>query len=45
VTRALKATVAAGIDVSRVEINKDGTILIVIGKPDASQDQPKEIVL
>jgi hypothetical protein len=33
VTRALKGTVAAGVDVSRVEIDKDGTIVIVAGKP------------
>jgi hypothetical protein len=32
VTRALKATVAAGIEVSRVEINKDGKIVIVTCK-------------
>jgi hypothetical protein len=33
VTRALKATVAAGIDVQRIEIDKDGKIVIVIRKP------------
>jgi hypothetical protein len=32
-TRALKATVAAGIRVVRVEIDKDGKIVIVTGKP------------
>jgi hypothetical protein len=32
-TRALKGTVAAGIEVSRVEIDKEGKIVIVPGKP------------
>jgi hypothetical protein len=34
VTRAIKAAVAAGIDVARVEIDKEGKIVIVTGKPD-----------
>ena len=33
VTRALRATVAAGIEVSRVEIDKEGKIVIITGKP------------
>lgn len=33
VTRALRATVAAGIEVQRVEIDKDGKIVVVTGKP------------
>jgi hypothetical protein len=44
VTRALRATVAAGIEVSRVEIDKDGKIAVIIGKSDASLDV-REIVL
>lgn len=32
VTRALKATKAAGIDVQRIEIDKDGKIIVVAGK-------------
>ncbi len=44
VTRALKATKAAGIDVQRIEIDKDGKIVVVAGKPDAPGDA-KEIVL
>jgi hypothetical protein len=44
VTKALKATVAAGIEVSRVEIDKDGKIVVIIGKPDAPHDV-REIVL
>jgi hypothetical protein len=34
VTRALKATVAAGIEVQRVEIGRDGKIMIVTTKAD-----------
>ena len=44
VTRALKATVAAGIEVSRIEIDKDGKIIVIVGKPEAPDDA-KEIVL
>jgi hypothetical protein len=33
VTRALRATVAAGIEVQRIEIDKDGKIIVVTGKP------------
>jgi hypothetical protein len=33
VTRALRATVAAGIEVERIEIDKDGKIVVVTGKP------------
>jgi hypothetical protein len=34
VTRALKATVAAGIAVQRIEIDKTGKIVVVTGKTD-----------
>ena len=33
VTRAVKAVVAAGVDIARVEIDKSGKIVIVSGKP------------
>lgn len=33
VTRALKATVAAGIGVLRIEIDKDGKIVVITGPP------------
>ena len=33
VTRALKATAAAGLEVQRIEIDKTGKIVIVTGKP------------
>ena len=32
VTRAVKAVVAAGLDISRVEIDKQGSIIVVPGK-------------
>lgn len=34
VTRALKGAVAAGIGVKRVEIDRDGKIVIVPGRPE-----------
>lgn len=40
VTRALRATVAAGIEVRRVEIDKDGKIVLVM--VDSPEDQPSE---
>ena len=33
VTRAVRAAVAAGIEVQRIEIDKDGKIIVVTGKP------------
>jgi hypothetical protein len=33
VTRAVKAVVAAGVDIARVEIDGGGKIVIVAGKP------------
>jgi len=33
VTRAVKAVVAAGVQVARVEVDKDGRISVVAGKP------------
>ncbi len=42
VTKALKATVKAGITVGRVEIDKNGKIVIVTARPDdaASGEKP-----
>jgi hypothetical protein len=43
VTKALKATVKAGIAVRRIEIDKDGKISVVTGTPEeADGKQPKE---
>jgi hypothetical protein len=42
VARALKGAKAAGVDVGRVEIDKDGKIVVVVGKPDAPR---REIIL
>jgi hypothetical protein len=33
VTKAVKAVVAAGIDVARVEVDKNGRIVVIAGKP------------
>jgi hypothetical protein len=33
VTRAVKAVVAAGVEVARVEVDKEGRIVVVAGKP------------
>jgi len=38
VTRAVKATLAAGVPVARVEISKDGTIIVVTEK---TPDEPR----
>ena len=42
--RALKGTKAAGLEVSKVEIDKDGKIVVIIGKSDVPRDA-REIVL
>jgi hypothetical protein len=47
VTRAVKAVVAAGVDIARIEIDKAGKIVIVAGKleaqdPDASREGSNE---
>lgn len=33
VTRAVKAVAAAGVAVAKVEVDKDGKIIVVVGKP------------
>lgn len=43
--RALKGVKAAGDEVAQIEIDKQGKIVLVIGKPDVSLDANKEIVL
>ncbi|WP_456815746.1 MULTISPECIES: hypothetical protein [unclassified Bradyrhizobium] len=39
-TKALKGAVAAGIDVRRVEIDRDGKIVVVAGGPDQQVKEP-----
>lgn len=34
VTKAVKATVNAGLSVSRVEVDKNGRIVVFVGEPD-----------
>lgn len=38
-TRAARAALAAGLEVQRIEIGKDGTIVVVIGKPAETDEQ------
>jgi hypothetical protein len=38
VTRATRAVLDAGLDVARIEIEKDGRIVVVPGKPDGQAD-------
>jgi len=38
-TRALKAVEAAGLTVARAEVDKDGKIVIVPGRPEAGGEQ------
>lgn len=41
VTRAVKGAKAAGVDVARIKIAKDGTIEIDTGKPADEPDKPE----
>jgi hypothetical protein len=45
VRRAVKGMLAAGVDVSHVEIDVDGKIVVFAGKPDEPSDGGKNIVL
>ena len=42
VTRAVKAVSKAGVEVARVEIDKDGKIIVFVGKPGESAKQANE---
>jgi hypothetical protein len=37
VTRAVKAVAAAGVAVAKVEVDKDGKIVVVVGEPDKAE--------
>lgn len=43
VTRAVKAVVAAGVEIQRVEIDSTGKIVIVTGKPAQQAGLPDEL--
>ena len=42
VTRAIKAFVAAGVSVARVDIKQDGTITVITGEPAAGGNGKQE---
>jgi hypothetical protein len=42
VTAAIKAVVAAGIEVRRVEVERDGRIVVIAGKPELSTAERKD---
>jgi hypothetical protein len=44
VTRAVQAVIAAGVEVQKVEIDREGKIVVVSGKPDTPREG-REIVL
>ena len=37
-TRAMRAVTAAGMSVAKVEVDKEGKIIVVVGEPDKTQD-------
>jgi hypothetical protein len=39
-TRAVKATTAAGLSVARVEVDPEGKIVVVVGEPTKVEGQP-----
>ena len=41
VARAVKAVTSAGLGVARVEIDREGKIVVVSGEPEASRPAPK----
>jgi hypothetical protein len=41
-TRAVRAVVAAGVGVKRVEIDKSGKIVVITGGEDSASDRPNE---
>lgn len=44
IVRAVRGVKAAGVEVAKVEIDKDGKIIVIIGKPEITAGG-KEIVL
>jgi hypothetical protein len=42
VTRATKAVLAAGLEIARVEIGKDGAIIVVPDKPEGQAAAPSD---
>jgi hypothetical protein len=42
VTRAVRAVQAAGVEVARVEVDKDGKIVVIAGKPQQQPQSPAD---
>jgi hypothetical protein len=42
VTKAIRAAVAAGLPVARFEIDRDGKIIVIAGRPEQGQDAGAE---
>jgi hypothetical protein len=41
-TRAVRAVAAAGMSVAKVEVDKAGKIVVVVGEPDKTKAEPNE---
>jgi hypothetical protein len=41
-TRAVRAVTAAGMSVAKVEVDKAGKIVVVVGPPDKTEAEPNE---
>ena len=44
VTRATKAVREAGLEIARVEISKDGAIVVIPGKPDETPEELRDLI-
>ena len=42
VTAAIKAAKAAGVDVARIEVDRDGKVVILAGKPPTAAPSPND---
>jgi hypothetical protein len=43
VTRMVKGVVAAGVEVVRVEVDTDGRIVVIAGKPQIAGETPEDV--
>lgn len=42
ITKAVRGAVAAGVRVAKVEVDKDGRIVVVVGEPDKTEPDRNE---